>query len=57
MMSNSVWGVFANFEPWYDPLIMCGVLLVTVVGIVRLSEYDLRITGITQPGKQSTPRL
>ena len=57
MMSNSVWGVFANFEPWYDPLIMCGVLLVTVVGIVRLSEYDPRITGITQPGKQSTPRL
>lgn len=54
MMSNSVWGLFTNFDPWYDPLVMCVVLLVTVLGIVRLSKYDPRILGVTGPGKQST---
>lgn len=57
MMSNSVWGMFTNFDPWYDPLILCVVLLVTVSGIVRLSKYDRRILGITGPGKQSTFQL
>jgi uncharacterized protein len=57
MMSNSVWGMFTNFDPWYDPAILCVVLLVTVSGIVRLSKYDRRILGITGLGKQSTFQL
>lgn len=27
MMSNSVWGVLEFFDPYYDPLLMCAVLL------------------------------
>ncbi len=34
MMSNSVWGVFPDFAPWYDPKVMCLVLLAPVIFIV-----------------------
>lgn len=30
MMSNSVWGVFTNFYPYYDPMVMFAVLAVAV---------------------------
>ena len=26
MMSNSVWGVFTNFDPYYNPMVMSAVL-------------------------------
>ena len=57
VMSNSVWGLFTNFDPWYDPLFMCVVLLIAVAAIVWISKYDRRILGVTGPGKQSTLRL
>jgi uncharacterized protein len=31
MMSNSVWGMFTDFTPYYDPMIMCIVLLAAVM--------------------------
>jgi uncharacterized protein len=34
MMSNSVWGIFSDYEPWYDPMVMCAVLLVPVTVVV-----------------------
>ncbi len=36
MMSNSVWGMFPDFNPWYDPKVMCLVLLAPVVAIVAI---------------------
>jgi uncharacterized protein len=36
MMSNSVWGMFQDYGPWYDPMIMCLVLLIPVIGAVAL---------------------
>ena len=36
MMSNSVWGVFPDFAPWYDPRVMTVVLLAAVMAIVTL---------------------
>ena len=36
MMSNSVWGMFPDFAPWYDPKVMCLVLLAPVMAIVGL---------------------
>jgi uncharacterized protein len=36
VMSNSVWGMFPGFAPWYDPKIMCLVLLAPVIAIVTL---------------------
>jgi Type II CAAX prenyl endopeptidase Rce1-like len=57
VMSNFVWGLFTNFDPWYDPLFMCVVLLIAVAAIVWISKYERRILGVTGPGKQSTLRL
>lgn len=57
MMSNSVWGIFTNFDPWYDPLFMCVVLLIAVAAIVWISKYGRRISGVTGSGKQSTLQL
>jgi uncharacterized protein len=37
MMSNSVWGMFPDFGPWYDPMVLCAVLLGPVIAIVALS--------------------
>jgi uncharacterized protein len=34
MMSNSVWGMFSDYSPWYDPMVMCLVLLVPVIALV-----------------------
>jgi membrane protease YdiL (CAAX protease family) len=34
LMSNSVWGLFANFDPYYSPTIMCLVLLVPITTIL-----------------------
>jgi uncharacterized protein len=34
MMSNSVWGMFPDYEPWYDPMVMFAVLLVPVTAVV-----------------------
>ena len=36
MMSNSVWGIFANFDTYYDPRIMCIVLLAAVIVVMVL---------------------
>lgn len=36
MMSNSVWGVFPDFAPWYDPKVMWLVLLAPVILIVAV---------------------
>ena len=36
MMSNSVWGMFPDFGPWYDPQVMCLVLLAPVTVVVAL---------------------
>ena len=36
MMSNSVWGMFQDYGPWYDPMVMCLVLLMAVIGAVVL---------------------
>ncbi len=39
MMSNSVWGIFTDFAPYYDPMLMCVVLLAPVIAIVALWEH------------------
>jgi uncharacterized protein len=57
MVSNSVWGLFINFDPWYDPLFMCVVLLIAVAAIIWTSKYDQRILGVTGPGTQRTFQL
>lgn len=36
MMSNAVWGIFPDYGPWYDPMVMCAVLLAPVIAIVAL---------------------
>lgn len=36
MMSNSVWGLFANFDPYYDPMFMCLVLLASMTAVICL---------------------
>ena len=36
MMSNSIWGVFKDFGPWYDPKVMCMVLLAPVIAVAAL---------------------
>ena len=41
VMSNSGWGVFANPDPFYDPLFMCAVLLVAVAVILWLKRPDM----------------
>ncbi len=43
MMSNSVWGVFTNFDPYYDPMLMFLVLVGAVVTIIWLSKYGNRV--------------
>ncbi len=35
-MSNSVWGIFPDFGPYYDPVFMCMVLLSPVIAVVVL---------------------
>jgi uncharacterized protein len=37
MMSNSVWGMFQDYGPLYNPMVMCLVLLIPVIGAVALS--------------------
>jgi uncharacterized protein len=36
MMSNSVWGMFQDYGPWYDPMVMCLFLLIPVIGAVAI---------------------
>jgi uncharacterized protein len=36
MMSNSVWGMFPDFGPYYDPMVLCVVLLVPVMTLIAL---------------------
>jgi uncharacterized protein len=36
MMSNSVWGILPDYGPWYDPMVMCAVLLAPVIAAVAL---------------------
>ena len=36
MMSNSVWGLFPNFAPYYVPAVMCLVLLAPVIVIASV---------------------
>jgi uncharacterized protein len=36
MMSNAVWGMFPDFDAWYDPKVMCLILLAPVMAIVGL---------------------
>ena len=38
MMSNAVWGMFPDFDAWYDPKVMCLILLAPVMAIVGLWE-------------------
>lgn len=35
-MSNSAWGLFSNYEPFYDPKILCAVLVLPVLTVVVL---------------------
>lgn len=36
VMSNSVWGLFANFDPYYNPAVMCLVLLApALMGLLK----------------------
>lgn len=43
MMSNSVWGLFANFDPYYNPAVMCLVLLAPVsAGLLKLGAVASR---------------
>lgn len=51
MMSNSVWGLFADVGPYYDPLFMCVVLLALMIAIVTLRGLQLwGMTGIAENG-------
>lgn len=34
MMSNSIWGLFTNFDIYYNPTVMCLVLLAPVTAVV-----------------------
>ena len=36
MMSNSVWGIFPNFGPYYNPMVMCVVLLAPLTAILLI---------------------
>ena len=36
MMSNSVWGLFPDFDPYYNPVVMCLVLLAPVTAILLI---------------------
>lgn len=42
MMSNSVWGMFPDFGTWYDPKIMCLVLLGPVIAAVAVCGLQRR---------------
>ena len=35
-MSNSVWGLFPDFNPYYNPMVMCVVLLAPVTAILLI---------------------
>ena len=35
-MSNSVWGLFSNYDPFYDPATLCAVLILPVLAVVAL---------------------
>jgi membrane protease YdiL (CAAX protease family) len=35
-MSNSVWGLFSDYDPFYDPKTMCAVLILPVLAVVAL---------------------
>ncbi len=35
-MSNSVWGLFPNYGPFYDPTTLCAVLILPVLAVVVL---------------------
>ena len=41
VMSNSVWGMFADFTAYYDPMLMCAVLGVAVVVILWRNDTTL----------------
>ena len=41
VMSNSVWGLFADFAPYCHPVFMCLVLLVAVAAILWLWRPDM----------------
>lgn len=43
MMSNSAWGVLANFDPYYDPQLMCAVLTIAVAVILWLWGPVMRV--------------
>jgi membrane protease YdiL (CAAX protease family) len=48
MMSNSVWGMFANFDPHYDPMVLCLVLLAFVgIGLLVWRPSAPRRRGLT----------
>jgi uncharacterized protein len=36
MMSNSVWGAFVDFDPYYSPAVICLVLVMPLIGAVAL---------------------
>ena len=36
VMSNSVWGLFSDYGPFYDPKILCAVLFLPVLAVVAL---------------------
>ena len=41
VMSNSVWGVFADFTRYYEPMFMCLALAVAVAAMLRLSHLKI----------------
>lgn len=47
MMSNSVWGLFTNFDPYYSPAVMCLVLLPLITtGLLVWGQSALRRRGL-----------
>lgn len=54
MMSNSVWGMFADFDPYYSPAVLCLVLLAPVIFIVTNSGPTT--LGRFRYDQPSTPR-
>lgn len=55
MMSNSVWGMFPNFDPYYDPMVMFAVLGMAVVMILWWNGPTLLMPFRSAPPTPSPP--
>ena len=58
MTSNAVWGLFPDFDPYYDPRIMCLILLAPVMAIVCLWGPTMlgRFGRCSRPARAMRPR-